>query len=588
MKKATPLFLIFPLVLSGCQNSDDVVPFMLGGNRFETLYNDSYFSLDNKEFHSEIAVASFASAMASIDDNKDYSARGDRLVELWEKEKFSGIHINQAYKEKPTLDSVGYGIANKRIGDFTLIAITIRGGGYEAEWASSFTVGASGNSSGFQNSANIVLEGVDDYLSKYDVTGHTKFWISGYCRGASVANLLAGTMLDRIAEGAFHEAVSAQKEDVYAYCFEPQNAACLSVEEAKGERYQGIHNVMNFNDVMTMLSPHQWGMVKYGQNHYFSDRLTDIRFDATERKKLVSNYHFSQNGQKLPGYAIDDWKFYDAGLEATQEKNLPRESLHPSLGRFAHNLIQAMTDFALSRDLYSYNEQGVRDLIGTIYGYNPDVEGIEISDQVFIDILFSYSFIQTMFLELQEGDSGGFTSDIEYLFYVLFNANENNVKAIQKLYDDLYYLLLFVCPSLALRADLLSQLFSRDNLLILTSAHAAELNYSFLRSSDPRLYGEQACRLNDGSYLTLHIKTPLSVIINEKTLNKNVLSFVNGQLSSDTLSAEKMADGSIDVYLPKNGQYEYRIASSSISLSNVDEYGTETILKEALPIAGAI
>lgn len=57
-------------------------------------------------------------------------------------------------------------------------------------------------------------------------------------------------------------------------------------------------------------------------------------------------------------------------------------------------------------------------------------------------------------------------------------------------------------------------------------------------------------------------------------------------MSSDTLSVEKFADGSIDIYMPKNGQYEYNIESKDIYLSNIDEYNRETLIKESMPSSG--
>ena len=330
MKKIIAILSVCIITLVACGTNSQSVSFWLNDEQFETLYDDSYFLLDNKDYHQEIAYASYASAMASKKKKKEYSKRSNNLVNLWKKEKFTNIYINESYKVKPTLDSVGYGIASKKINDFNLITITIRSGGYDAEWASNLTAGDDGNISGFQDPANIVLEGLDEYISTYNIEGHTKFWINGHSRGGSVANLLAGTILTNISLGTFNDKLTTTKEDVYAYCFEPPNGVCLPLETDKSELYYGIHNLINFNDVVAMLYPTTWGLYKFGQNHYYSDRITDINFDARERRKMVDDYHFAKNAKDLPRYTVDEWEFYDPGKDQAELTNCPRESLHPS------------------------------------------------------------------------------------------------------------------------------------------------------------------------------------------------------------------------------------------------------------------
>ena len=141
-------------------------------------------------------------------------------------------------------------------------------------------------------------------------------------------------------------------------------------------------------------------------------------------------------------------------------------------------------------------------------------------------------------------------------------------------------------PAISSRPDIMHQLFSRDNMLILTSTHALELNYSFLRSHDTRLHGKRACKLNDGSYYILRIKTPRTVSIYEKTLKKIVFTYSGSSMISNTLAAEKMYDGSIDIYMPKNGQYQYVIDSDDIKLINVDEYNNEAVIKDSMSKTG--
>lgn len=70
------------------------------------------------------------------------------------------IAVNDWFTKKPTTDSIGVIIGNKPVKvkdeEYTLIAVAVRGGGYEQEWASNFTIGTSGQHQGF-NTAKIMF-----------------------------------------------------------------------------------------------------------------------------------------------------------------------------------------------------------------------------------------------------------------------------------------------------------------------------------------------------------------------------------------------------------------------------------------------
>ena len=582
MKRLFRIALLLPIITS-CSHHKNSISFTSNANTFYTRYDDSYFLLDNKEYQQEIAIASFASSMATINNDKDYTKRGDYLIKLWKKQGFDNIYLNQDFLTKPTINSVGYGIASKKIDDFNLIAVTVRSGAYDAEWANNFLVGTEGHSKGFYDSSVTVFEGLINYITNYKIEGYTKFWLSGYSRGASIVNLVAAELLDEINLGTFSDSILTSIDDVYAYCFEPPAAAAVSDDVAKSDLYKCIHNVLNFNDPIPLTIPFNWGFVRYGQNRYYPDRITDIYFDKIERKKLITNYHYTNGGHKYADYTVDDWKFYDPGEEDSKENNLPRASVNPSLGRFARNIVNAFTAGAVSvsREFYvqSGSEEGIRNIFATIYGYNPKIKEIEMSGSLLLDFIFSYSFIQSMVTELQQENYDGFANDVEFLLYELFGANEENIDAIKELYEGIYYLLLFAFQSIVERTDVMLQLLSRDNLLTSFSCHATELNYSFLESCDQRLYGNDACHLNDGTYQVLHIDTPTKVSIYEKNLKKTIFSYANGKMSSDTLSAEKLADGSLDIYLPNNGEYDCKTDSEFLTLGKIDEHGIETVIK---------
>ena len=82
MKRIITLLSISVLALTGCGTHPHTLTFHMNEEEFETLYDDSYFLLNNKDYHQEIALASFASAISSICNSDDYSIRSHSLVEI--------------------------------------------------------------------------------------------------------------------------------------------------------------------------------------------------------------------------------------------------------------------------------------------------------------------------------------------------------------------------------------------------------------------------------------------------------------------------------------------------------------------------
>lgn len=588
------LFLL-PLLITatGCKSSDKIT-FQSGEGTFETYYNDSFFHSSNDEYNSDIALASHAMALATFNGDEDYSQRSRYLRDLWKKEGFEKISMNKSFYERPGTDTIGFGIASKKIqllgGYFTLIAIAVRGGNYEGEWTSNVTVGTEGDCKGFSEASQQVIEGLSEFIHDYKIKGHIKIWISGYSRAAITSNLTAGNILNNLDNPDYlSNKVTFSENDIYAYCFEPPLGAYTSIENAHSSLYKGIHNFLNYNDLVPLVAPHEWGFTRYGTDHYYPDRLTDIYFDESEREKLLSYYHFMYGAEKFTRYTVDEWKFFNVGGEKATTNNLPIESVNPSLGRFARDLIHLLSNMSISpliesRLFYSMAiEQGMRSLLEAVLGYDEDIEGINMSN--IVNIIFEYTFIQNIINELSDAQPMAFADDMLPLFLQLFGANEQNIDKVQELYNGMKYFFLFFGGIFRERQDLVSQLVYRDNAMNMIIGHIPELSYAFLSSCNERIIGEDACKFNDGTYNILHIEKPKNFYLLETNISKNVFTFEDDAMFSNHLSAERFADGSIDIYLPKNGHYEYVGDVDSITLLNVNQYYEETLINENLPTA---
>jgi hypothetical protein len=128
----------------------------------------------------------------------NYLFKSNNVKDLLNKLDFKEFEANDDFKFKPTKDSIGAVLANKKLKvdqeDYTLLALAIRGGGYESEWASNVTLGTSGQHQGFDKASQDVLTFLDSYVIKHKIQGKIKLWLTGYSRAAATANLVAGSL----------------------------------------------------------------------------------------------------------------------------------------------------------------------------------------------------------------------------------------------------------------------------------------------------------------------------------------------------------------------------------------------------------
>ena len=588
MRKYLKTLILLPIlfVSVGCSKSDKI-SFRCDDFTFDTYYNDSYFYLDNHEVHQEIALASHAMALATFNGNKDYALRSNYLRDLWQKEKFEHIWMSDSFYKKPETDSIGFGIASKKIEDFTLLAIAVRGGNYDAEWTSNLTLGPDGNAQGFDEASDHVIEGLTSFIANYEVTGRIKIWISGYSRAAITSNMTAGKILYRMSQSdLIDKNVIYTSDDIYAYCFEPPMGVMLPLQEVRGDLYHGIHNFLNYNDFVPLVAPYEWGFTRYGTDHYYPDRLNDIYFDDKEREKIITLYHFSYGAQNFADYTVDSWKFFDVGEARAKPDNLPRESINPSQGRFSRALIHelALTGIESRDSYYSFVQEGMREIMAAVMGANDKIEKIDLKNLV--KIVFEYDFIKSLIMEIEEDQTSQFAMDAQMLFLQMFGANEENFDEVQQLYTDNFVFLNLFAKAFAIRKDIMTQLLFRDNAMGIAIGHMPEVSYSFLSACDTRFLGKDACKMNDGTYQILHIQEPTSFTLVEKNLKREVFSYKEEIMKSGYLSAEKFADGSIDIYLPKNGSYEYVCDSLGLRLGSVDPVMGESDTNIVLPMQG--
>ncbi len=262
-------------------------------------YSDGYFDSDPKKYNSQLATMSLSLAMSAFVKNTEneekYFNQFAHVKQLMSDIGCAdeAIYVNDDYLKKPAffgedsdrLSSIGVAIANKKIKiantEYTLIPVAVRGAGYEIEWASNSTLGASGEAKGFSDAATQTFNLVEKYIEDYGLqeavqNGTAKFWLVGYSRASVTANITAKRLVDKY----------GQNNDIYGYCFEvPQGGsdeAALNEEWTDGGLYYSIHNIINKADFVTMLMPTEMGLKRYGVDHYVPGNPESFEAPKTE------------------------------------------------------------------------------------------------------------------------------------------------------------------------------------------------------------------------------------------------------------------------------------------------------------------
>jgi len=240
-------------------------------------YDDSYFEEFSDEYNHNLARTSIRLAMSAF--GKQYVKNGkiqydrqyENVEDFMSKMKFTNISHNTNYEKQPTENSIGVAVGMKKIsypyrGDFVLLAVAIRGGCYESEWAGNFNVGNGDIHAGFNEAANQVVEYIEQYITQNNINEDIKLWITGYSRAAATANIAAQKIID-------NELVYSG--DVFAYCFETPSGVINPDNEWQ---YNNIFNIVNQHDLVPMVAPNKWGYGRYGVTKYLPSEFLDKNY----------------------------------------------------------------------------------------------------------------------------------------------------------------------------------------------------------------------------------------------------------------------------------------------------------------------
>ena len=285
-------------------------------------YDDSWFIKEHNELNTDLAKISMRMAMAGFgavgtpaknntEQKNVYStvhyhadespkSTSENIVDFYETLHFKDV---QVFYPIPDEDTIGFTIASKTFLDnfdteYTLIACTIRGAGYYYEWSGNFNVGREFYHNGFNIAATTVLEKLEPYLAQYDGK-KVKLWITGFSRGAAVANIVA----DEITDDAKNHWNKLNTGDIFAYCFEcPKN---MKKDDLKSHDFANIINIVNYADPVPKLAPgiDLWDYTRSGTTYYVPAMEFTKYYGEFESREMVEYINILN---EVPFGKIDD------------------------------------------------------------------------------------------------------------------------------------------------------------------------------------------------------------------------------------------------------------------------------------------
>lgn len=253
-----------PFLFGGCANPDNLsslsgqsyIPYacslnitvngmLRSGVQYNAIfdYKDSYFNKSAKEKDDKLRNLSYAASIVAADE---YETR----------KFFNDIHFDDATSfnlNQTSQDSVGYFFAHRKINEYDLISVAIRGLNYHQEWANNFVIGETGNHLGFDEKSNDIYESLRNYVSNY--SSNIKIWISGYSRAGSIANCLVNKLLKE------KNNISVKEDDLFVYTFE----APRSLSKENSVEYLNVWNYFNKSDLIASILPTEYNLYRCGR-----------------------------------------------------------------------------------------------------------------------------------------------------------------------------------------------------------------------------------------------------------------------------------------------------------------------------------
>ena len=282
--------------------------YFIFGNNMDTratfTYKDEYFKSDTTVFNKDLALMSFV-ATANSGQKKE-------MKKFYNQLHFENHYYTEVYDTGSGVDTYGFYLASRDIGDFTLLALSFRSYDYTLEWVSNVELGESGNHKGFEYAVDNAMVEFSKVVSEQYAGKNLKLWVNGFSRGGAEANMFTTKLLN-------HNDFGFNMNNVYCYTFEAP--ACFCEEEVRYD-YKNIWNCANSGDVVVSIPPSQYGLYRSG---------TDVDTLRSDFDELYADYMrnevYPNNPEKAQEY-IDMIPEFSKGNNYKNEKEFMQELIH--------------------------------------------------------------------------------------------------------------------------------------------------------------------------------------------------------------------------------------------------------------------
>lgn len=219
-----------------------------GTDSDEVYYSDLVFSRGNALYDHDLARTSLALSMSAFRKSHVTGFLG----ELGYERVIAYRYGSQADEDKVAL-AIGHKTLNRKE---RIVAVALRGGKYGDEWGSNGRIGYNGESYGyhygFHKAAEDAVVQLKEYAAENELDlGSSYVWITGFSRGAAVANVMGAMLTD---------SGSVSPEKMFDYTF--ASPSTVSETLAAGTAYRGIYNIVNPPDIVTHLPMNVSGISK--------------------------------------------------------------------------------------------------------------------------------------------------------------------------------------------------------------------------------------------------------------------------------------------------------------------------------------
>lgn len=290
----------------------------------EIQYSDAFFDDLSPGDHPKLRAVSYALALAGYENQADGYPSDDGEINP----KLYGMLDQMGFSDYQSWDitseedghSMGTTIGHKTLANGQeLIVVAPRNYNYMTEWLSNFNVGTSGDHVGFSESANLMVERLNDYLANREIPDNYKIWVVGYSRGGAVVDLFAKNINMNI------DNYKMSSDDFYVYTFGAPKASMVETN------YSNIHDVKDGNDLLLgYVFPEEWGFYNtgaYEEIHPADIEITTAVVDISDLadSSKAMNLLASNVGMTKEIGTMNGRDFMDSWFQFVIENGLTRE-----------------------------------------------------------------------------------------------------------------------------------------------------------------------------------------------------------------------------------------------------------------------